>query len=385
MVAEIARTLAESFTEKDLKSQSRVGLCGQPLAKGGVVLYPGNGTSSGRGRLVWSQSCGRWQMCSRCAQTRFNERHRELSARIERAQQVGQVVVLATFTVSHGREESTGLTVRALLRTWKYLRIGGGWRAIEETHGIQGVFRVLEPSFKEGRCHPHIHALIFLAPEAHVQVARDSEGRLDLRDLRNCLYRRWAKKLVNDGFSPHPDVAVHVQVVDGKPEGIAGYVLNSLLGPRTSHGAFDPWNGIRDERPPRSRNAFHVLADIQKMVESGEPHSKIVAMLLPLLGWLEACAGRQLFTSTDGLFQGQKRHDSKPDGAEKWIILRGPAAQWLFELGEEERDKLVNAEPDARALTRELTRRGLEFEWRHRETRLKTASRRLLAVKRRRQ
>lgn len=359
VVAQVSEAMAVSLIGKDLKYGARAGLCGTPLVADGAMLL--RSSTGGHSRLIWSQSCARTQLCTRCAQTIFNKRHRELSTRIRQAQDAGEVVVLATFTVPH-RHASVGQTVRTTLEAWTKLVTGGGWRTLKTRHQIVGVFRAIEPTFVDGGCHPHVHALLFLAPDSARCLVQEPSGTWRLPDLRDDLFQRWHAELIDRGLTPHPIKAVDAKIANAAPEEIAGYVLNSLLGPPKADPAHPGPSPTTKDARSRSANALYALDDLRKSAESGSSAARLSRLLQPLLDWLAATAGRKLFTSTAGLFGAVKGAGPQKVSTADRITLRGETARWVHALGREALDDLLDIEPNAAALTRELDRLGLAYE-----------------------
>jgi hypothetical protein len=193
-----------------LMPRERLAACGVALRFGasGVVVRR---LPDGRACYSGLYRCGDFWRCPSCRVTLGIRRAHQIESALRQHVDAGGSALLATYTVSHARDESLPLVLARLSDTWRryaksVLRdvLGahyvGAVRALEVTHGVSG-------------WHPHYHALIFVSPglpyltpvsvalaERWSQVA-GADWRADVRQVARDGVAAVARYLTTDGVA----------------------------------------------------------------------------------------------------------------------------------------------------------------------------------------
>lgn len=114
------------------------------------------------------QTCGSVWICPVCASVITTGRASEVEASAQEWARRGGRLFMLTLTVRH----EMGLPLRALLRDlvgcWASVRSDSRWRALKGRGAVVGFIRSTEVTWGKHGWHPHLHLLLFCAPEVEV-------------------------------------------------------------------------------------------------------------------------------------------------------------------------------------------------------------------------
>lgn len=162
--------------------------------------------------------CGRVWTCPVCAARISEERRKDLTETIKRAQDEGLAVYMITRTFPHTSEESL-LDIRKRLQAAENIYRNETWRRIKKHFGIVATVRALEITLGINGWHLHIHELIFVkgflandlhgGPEAYnSKLPADFEDYTmvdmlprSLLGLRRAVYKHWSRTAIKAGLS----------------------------------------------------------------------------------------------------------------------------------------------------------------------------------------
>jgi hypothetical protein len=166
-------------------------------------MYSPNHNSTHYENLVTCASVWSCPVCS----AKISERRRvELEAAM--AAWPG-LCLLVTFTLRHQAGDSLAKLLKGLRESYRALRGGKAWIALRDKHGINGSITALEVTYGLHGWHPHLHVLLFVAPD------------IDLWQLANDLKTRWSAVVQRVGLTSSLHHGVDVRL---SAESAAEYV-----------------------------------------------------------------------------------------------------------------------------------------------------------------
>lgn len=206
-----ARSLLwDSSRERD--KQERVCYCLRQVAPyhDGVTL---NRRADGRTSYSGLQRCGSVWACPVCARQITEERRDQLGAIVRRAQTMGYITVMVTYTMRHNKGDKLADLRKVVTQAFGKMKTGRAWQTVTEAYGWCGSVRSLEVTYGDNGWHVHHHEIVFLDPHLF-----NLSTTLDLKDK---LYELWNKQLLKQGFDSSWARGVDVQEGD---DDIAEYV-----------------------------------------------------------------------------------------------------------------------------------------------------------------
>lgn len=198
----------------------RCGKCGRVRVRAwvtiGVRVAP-DGTA--RAHFNGPMRCGSVWECAVCALQIRAERASEIERAASWWRGQGGGLLMLTLTVRHATWHDGRRSRAGLVEAWGSLASGAPWQRWCAAAGLRGWVRALETTHGGNGWHPHLHALLFVAPGATAPAA--------VAELRAQLAARWgdavARKL---GEEQRPDLA---HGCDLRPAHVAGYLSKIAL------------------------------------------------------------------------------------------------------------------------------------------------------------
>jgi hypothetical protein len=138
-----------------------------PAACGVQVLHsPAGGSALYADLMV----CGSVWLCPVCAAKISERRREELVSAIGCHRAAGGEVLLASFTVHHGRSDALSDMLGRFLAAQRSMTGNRTYRALRAAYGVVGVVKALEVTWGAANgWHPHTHWLLFLAAGVEVE------------------------------------------------------------------------------------------------------------------------------------------------------------------------------------------------------------------------
>ena len=133
-------------------------------------------------------TCGSVWNCPVCAARVAEKRREELERAIEKCQQQGGTVWMATFTVKHEKDDSLGDLLRTLEAAMRRMRQGRSAQALKKQFDVIGTVTVREVTYGEHGWHPHMHQLIFF------------RGEIDEEEFDSVMRKKWANATKHEGL-----------------------------------------------------------------------------------------------------------------------------------------------------------------------------------------
>jgi hypothetical protein len=107
--------------------------------------------------------CGRVWVCPVCAVRIAERRREELTAALREAKARGWVVLLASYTFSHGRGDELCSTLGRFLAAQRSMTGNRPYKRLCARYGVRGAIKSLEVTWGVANgWHPHAHVLLFL-------------------------------------------------------------------------------------------------------------------------------------------------------------------------------------------------------------------------------
>lgn len=193
------RTVAgKVFRQKDGKPEA-VCRCGRHVS-GQLLLgdEPAAVLMTGETGAHWNGvvSCKSVWLCPVCAARIASRRRDQVAHLVKEHQQQGGVVILLTYTISHQRGDSLEDLVNQLTAGWSALRRSAAVKRAEGLLRLRGGIRALEITHGRSGWHPHLHLLLFLGG--------DGQGYLDLHHITEgmgILVDSWIRRFYRSGVS----------------------------------------------------------------------------------------------------------------------------------------------------------------------------------------
>lgn len=108
------------------------------------------------------QTCKSVWACPVCADRVTKFRAAELMGGLERWSKEGNVVALATYTISHKSWESCSEVLQNLMKTYNRFKAGTSYQKMKKSHQVAGSVRALEVLYGSNGWHWHIHEIYVL-------------------------------------------------------------------------------------------------------------------------------------------------------------------------------------------------------------------------------
>jgi len=161
---------------KDSENFGRFTKCMKNMHAGKVTVM--HSPSRQSARYVGLDACGRAAVCPYCAAKIAQRRQADLEKAIAECRGRGGTVYMATFTVSHTRNDRLEDLLRAQEKAMKYLRGGRKAQKINEDYGLIGTITCKEFTWSsDAGHHPHCHVLYFfkgeIDEEAYTKTMRE--------------------------------------------------------------------------------------------------------------------------------------------------------------------------------------------------------------------
>lgn len=254
----------------DETSLDRVKACGRRVvAKGQGVAVKVAVSPEGKRTAGYAgvQHCGSVWACPVCSAKIAEGRRVELAQAIAAWTAQGGKVALATFTMRHRKGQRLRTLWDALTYAWSKTTSGRAWGKDKDLAGVEGWCRVVEVTEGEAGWHVHVHALIFLRPDAagHFDTDEDRAGYLE-----GAMWGRWVNALNRKGLSALRSVGADVKVLDGTatPETALGdYFTKAVYRPTAESASYEVARGDLKDGRFGNRTPFQILADL---VASGD-------------------------------------------------------------------------------------------------------------------
>ena len=163
--------------------------------------------------------CGSPWVCPVCAPTVRERRAAEIDLACAEWVRRGGSVYFMTATVPHSHVDSLTDTLGLLTSMWSEASSGRSWATWRKANGVVGVIRSVEITYGDRNgWHPHIHALLFVAPG----VVFDGAG----------LALRWRGRFDAHGIGGKwvPHVSADVRPVDMRDRSEIGGYLAKVQG-----------------------------------------------------------------------------------------------------------------------------------------------------------
>lgn len=159
----------------------------RPGAEGVGVWHSAAHGSAHYGGLM---TCGSVWVCPVCAAKVAEERRKLLAAAVASCREMGGAVLLATYTVSHGRSMPLSDTLGAFLDAQRSMAGTRAYRALMASYGVVGAVKGLETTWGAANgWHPHCHSLLFVPRE------------IDAARLADDLYPVWEASAKRRGLA----------------------------------------------------------------------------------------------------------------------------------------------------------------------------------------
>lgn len=133
--------------------------------------------------------CGSVWHCPVCAAKIAERRREELAAAFASCRVLGGRVVMATFTISHGRRDTLNGLLGRFLAAYRSMTSTRAYKSLVARYGLVGTVKGLETTVGGNGWHPHAHTAMFLPVE--VDPAR----------LADDLYPVWAAAAARNGLT----------------------------------------------------------------------------------------------------------------------------------------------------------------------------------------
>lgn len=161
-----------------------------PMAMGVQVMYaPMQHAAHYKSLIV----CGSVWMCPLCAAKISERRREELTQAITRHTEQQGAVFMATYTVSHTRQDNLACLLQAFLRARQRLKQGCMAQRAKASFGVLGTVSVLEVTWSRlNHWHPHTHELIFTIPGA---------SDVSLERYERTIRRTWRQAAAHEGLT----------------------------------------------------------------------------------------------------------------------------------------------------------------------------------------
>ena len=106
--------------------------------------------------------CGSVRGCPLCAPKITERRRVEVQEGMAAAERLGLKVMLATFTIPHGRGDDVDAIRKQMMKGWRHGSTSRAGKAMRKLIGLRGYIRVVEVTFGHNGWHPHFHVLLLL-------------------------------------------------------------------------------------------------------------------------------------------------------------------------------------------------------------------------------
>ncbi len=195
----LERFAAQAFA-RSLLPASRVGMCLRLQLAGRVEAR--YSPSKGSARLGGVAVCGLGWVCPVCAVKIAERRRSELDEALTAWRRRGGVVLMATLTFSHTRQNELAPTLDAVLAAYRYMTSSARYKALRAFYDLQHTVRALELTWGNAYgWHPHFHVLTFHGVD------------VDRAALEDDLYECWSPALATVGLAVDRKF-VHVRRTD---------------------------------------------------------------------------------------------------------------------------------------------------------------------------
>jgi hypothetical protein len=174
---------------RQLLPKERVRVCmrhRRPGAAGVEVWHAPAQASAHYGGLM---ICGSVWHCPVCAAKIAERRREELAAAFASARAMGGRVVMATFTISHGRRDTLSGLLGRFLAAYRSMTSTRAYKGLIAHYGLVGSVKALETTVGGNGWHPHAHTAMFLPAE------------VDPAQLADDLYPVWAAAATRNGLT----------------------------------------------------------------------------------------------------------------------------------------------------------------------------------------
>jgi len=168
----------------------------------------------GRARSAGLMKCGSGWVCPACQGYIAERRRQELQKAIDDTRE-SMVVVMATFTVQHGRKDQLSALIEKMMEAYRQMKSGRHWQAIKNHYQMVGSVRALEVTHGAHGWHPHYHELIFMSKDV---LSDNNAGCLDEleRSLKGDVGGRWFECLATKGLYSDIEQAFDVRTASAR-------------------------------------------------------------------------------------------------------------------------------------------------------------------------
>ncbi|MCZ0211397.1 hypothetical protein OZK63_39230 [Streptomyces sp. UMAF16] len=164
------------------------------------------------------QTCASVWACPLCSAKISEHRRADLVKLVAAHRAAGGTVLLVTRTFPHYRTDRLPDLLAGLKVAEDKYRQGAPWQRLKKRFGIEGTVRAIECTYGSNGWHPHIHELVFIAPQSDTAARTGALGGPQAQavpdDLRAALYTRWSSACLRAGL-PLPSEEHGVDVRDG--------------------------------------------------------------------------------------------------------------------------------------------------------------------------
>lgn len=142
----------------------RIAECGKAAYRRGsvdVVMTVDRETGSLSGAAIRQRmSCGNVWTCPTCSPKIRAGREREITEGVGNHMRAGGGVLMATFTISHGKRDALADLLAILQGAFSDMANRRAFRDLMADYGVVGRIRALEVTYGQNGWHPHYHVLV---------------------------------------------------------------------------------------------------------------------------------------------------------------------------------------------------------------------------------
>lgn len=169
-----------------------------------------------RARFGQLQTCKSVHVCPICGQTIAGHRKDEIATAIERWQERGGAVTMATFTLQHNAQQPLADVAGKLARAYRSLKDGKRWQTFKAGSALVGSIAATEYTYGLNGWHPHKHVLFLTDKPMSIQHMM-------------WLKERWCAVVARAGGVAVKQ-ACDVRPISAGGSGIGGYVAKNDWG-----------------------------------------------------------------------------------------------------------------------------------------------------------
>ncbi len=199
-LADVAQAVMATFIDtkrcKDGVERSvtryKVCMCGRTSFNGLIQV-----DLTTRGAVYRTMKCGSVWHCPLCSAVISSVRARELLQGIRRAEELGYITLLVTYTARHNAQTDLATQYRAMTLAHRRVWSGGDVKALKARLGILGLIRNLEVTWSRvNGWHVHIHSLVFIK-----RVDSDEAMRALIKLFEDIFRARWEAAAAEQGLT----------------------------------------------------------------------------------------------------------------------------------------------------------------------------------------